>query len=178
MALRLSVAENNHQFEPRNAVNQYPCRNSRSTLLLCLLLIPRPYKPAVFALSTQGLDNRPSNFTRSSLTSSLDYEYWAANFVGWQWDQWLTSPARTMPIDGHSYLTKRGWAGKGSGLRAGSVARPIVASQKRDSKGLGKDRDDHFEFWDQYVIPLPHFPSRASPTRFIPSIDTEMLKLG
>lgn len=57
-----------------------------------------------------------------------------------------------MPIDGHGYLTERGWAGKGSGLRAGSVARPIVASQKRDSRGLGKDRDDHFEFWDQYVI--------------------------
>lgn len=56
-----------------------------------------------------------------------------------------------MPIDGHSYLTERGWAGKGSGLRAGSIARPIVASHKRDSSGLGKNRDDHFEFWDQYV---------------------------
>lgn len=119
--------------------------------------IPRPYKPAVFALSTQGLDNRQSNFSRSFLTSILDYEYWAANFERWWWDQWLTSPARTMPIDGHSYLTKRGWAGKGSGLRAGSVARPIVASQKRDSRGLGKDRDDHFEFWDQYVIPFSSF---------------------
>ena len=63
-----------------------------------------------------------------------------------------------MPIDGHNYLTKRGWAGKGNGLRAGSIARPIVASQKRDSKGLGKDRDDHFEFWDQYVITLSSFP--------------------
>lgn len=63
-----------------------------------------------------------------------------------------------MPIDGHNYLTKHGWAGKGNGLRAGSIARPIIASQKRDSKGLGKDRDDHFEFWDQYVTTLSSFP--------------------
>jgi hypothetical protein len=69
-----------------------------------------------------------------------------------------------MPIDGHNYLTKRGWAGKGSGLRAGAIVRPIVASQKRDLKGLGKDRDDHFEFWDQYVIDFSLF---ASPTRFV-----------
>jgi hypothetical protein len=76
-----------------------------------------------------------------------------------------------MPIDGHSYLTKRGWAGKGSGLRAGSIARPIVASQKRDSRGLGKDRDDHFEFWDQYVITFSsRLFHRVSPTRLSPSI--------
>jgi len=81
-----------------------------------------------------------------------------------------------MPIDGHSYLTKRGWAGKGNGLRDGSISRPIVASQKRDSRGLGKDRDDHFEFWDQYVITFSSPFHRVSPTRPIPSNDMKKLK--
>ena len=98
-----------------------------------------------------------------------DREDWASIFVR-RWEEGLTSPARTMPIDGHGYLTKRGWAGKGSGLRVGSIARPIVASQKRDSKGLGKDRDDHFEFWDQYVIIFSSF-SFAGMSRGVLSLD-------
>lgn len=53
-----------------------------------------------------------------------------------------------MPIDTHSYLTSRGWKGKGTALREGGLERPIVQAQKNNLKGLGKDRDDGFQFWD------------------------------
>ncbi|KAF8627369.1 hypothetical protein AX17_006184 [Amanita inopinata Kibby_2008] len=53
-----------------------------------------------------------------------------------------------MPLDGHSFLVAQGWAGKGSGLRDGSISRPLAIPQKRTLSGLGKDRDDAFPFWD------------------------------
>ncbi|KAH7870878.1 uncharacterized protein C8R40DRAFT_1072884 [Lentinula edodes] len=56
-----------------------------------------------------------------------------------------------MPLDGHSYLVAQGWSGKGNGLRKGAIAKPIAVSQKKTLAGLGKDRDEAFPFWDQYV---------------------------
>ena len=59
-----------------------------------------------------------------------------------------------MPLDGHSYLVAQGWSGKGSGLRHGSISRPLAIPQKKTLSGLGKDRDEAFPFWDQYVVHL------------------------
>ena len=56
-----------------------------------------------------------------------------------------------MPIDGHAYLVKQGWGGKGTGLRHGAIARPVTITQKKTLSGVGKDRDEAFPFWDQYV---------------------------
>ncbi|KAH6912626.1 hypothetical protein BKA70DRAFT_1264405 [Coprinopsis sp. MPI-PUGE-AT-0042] len=53
-----------------------------------------------------------------------------------------------MPLDGHSYLVSQGWGGKGTGLRDGSISRPIIIAQKKTLAGLGKDRDEAFPFWD------------------------------
>ena len=53
-----------------------------------------------------------------------------------------------MPLDAHSYLTSQGWSGKGSGLRDGSLVRPLAIPQKRTLAGVGKDRDEAFPFWD------------------------------
>ena len=57
-----------------------------------------------------------------------------------------------MPLDGHSYLIAQGWGGKGTGLRQGAISRPIAIPQKKTLSGLGKDRDEAFPFWDQYVV--------------------------
>ena len=54
-----------------------------------------------------------------------------------------------MTIDSHSYLVSRGWKGKGTALKEGGLSRPIVQAQKKDQKGLGKNRDESFQFWDQ-----------------------------
>jgi hypothetical protein len=54
-----------------------------------------------------------------------------------------------MPLDGHSYLVAQGWSGKGTGLRAGAISRPLAIPQKKTLSGLGKDRDEAFPFWDQ-----------------------------
>lgn len=56
-----------------------------------------------------------------------------------------------MPLDGHEYLTRQGWEGKGSGLRHGAISRPIIVAQKKNMSGIGKDRDEAFPFWDQCV---------------------------
>ncbi|KAK7681574.1 hypothetical protein QCA50_015307 [Cerrena zonata] len=53
-----------------------------------------------------------------------------------------------MPLDGHAYLVSQGWAGKGSGLRHGAIAKPIAVTQKKTLSGIGKDRDEAFPFWD------------------------------
>ena len=57
-----------------------------------------------------------------------------------------------MPLDGHSYLVAQGWGGKGTGLRQGAISRPLAIPQKKTLSGLGKDRDEAFPFWDQYVV--------------------------
>jgi hypothetical protein len=53
-----------------------------------------------------------------------------------------------MPLDGHEYLTKHGWRGKGTALRDGGISRPVIITQKKSLSGLGKDRDEAFPFWD------------------------------
>lgn len=60
----------------------------------------------------------------------------------------LQQNSKTTMLDGHDYLTKRGWAGKGTALRNGGISRPIAVSQKRTLSGLGKDRDEAFPFWE------------------------------
>jgi hypothetical protein len=57
-----------------------------------------------------------------------------------------------MPLDGQSYLIAQGWGGKGTGLRQGAISRPLAIPQKKNLSGLGKDRDEAFPFWDQYVV--------------------------
>lgn len=64
-----------------------------------------------------------------------------------------------MPLDGHSFLVAQGWSGKGTGLRQGAITRPITVSQKKTLSGIGKDRDEAFPFWDQYVVPIYQSPS-------------------
>ena len=54
-----------------------------------------------------------------------------------------------MPLDGHAFLVNQGWSGAGTGLRNGSISRPISIPQKRNLAGIGKDRDEAFPFWDQ-----------------------------
>ena len=51
-------------------------------------------------------------------------------------------------LDGHEYLAKRGWKGKGTALRSGGIAKPLTVTQKRTLSGLGKDRDEAFPFWE------------------------------
>lgn len=58
---------------------------------------------------------------------------------------------KLMPLDGHSFLVAQGWGGKGTGLRQGGISRPLAIPQKKTLAGLGKDRDEAFPFWDQYV---------------------------
>ena len=55
----------------------------------------------------------------------------------------------SMPLDGHAFLVNQGWSGAGTGLRSGSISRPISIPQKRTLSGIGKDRDEAFPFWDQ-----------------------------
>jgi len=55
----------------------------------------------------------------------------------------------SMPLDGHAFLVNQGWSGTGTGLRNGSISRPISVPQKRNLAGIGKDRDEAFPFWDQ-----------------------------
>ncbi|TFL01692.1 hypothetical protein BDV98DRAFT_655999 [Pterulicium gracile] len=53
-----------------------------------------------------------------------------------------------MPLDGHGHLVAQGWGGSGSGLRSGSISKPIIIAQKKNLAGVGKDRDEAFPFWD------------------------------
>ena len=53
-----------------------------------------------------------------------------------------------MPLDGHGHLVAQGWGGSGSGLRTGSISKPIIIAQKKNLAGVGKDRDEAFPFWD------------------------------
>ena len=64
---------------------------------------------------------------------------------------WLYYSLNDMPLDGHSYLVAQGWGGKGTGLREGAISRPLAIAQKKNLAGLGKDRDEAFPFWDQWV---------------------------
>lgn len=64
----------------------------------------------------------------------------------------LLSPGySTMPLDGHAHLVAQGWSGKGNGLRHGAITKPVTVVQKKTLAGIGKDRDEAFPFWDQYV---------------------------
>lgn len=56
---------------------------------------------------------------------------------------------------GHAYLTSYGWTGTGAGLRKGAIAKPLAIPPKKNLSGLGKDRDEAFPFWDQYVPSIP-----------------------
>lgn len=56
-----------------------------------------------------------------------------------------------MPLDGHAHLVAQGWSGKGNGLRHGAITKPVTVVQKKTLAGIGKDRDEAFPFWDQYV---------------------------
>ncbi|KAG9315794.1 hypothetical protein JVU11DRAFT_3443 [Chiua virens] len=56
---------------------------------------------------------------------------------------------------GHAYLTSYGWTGSGTGLRKGAIKKPLAIPPKKNLSGLGKDRDEAFPFWDQYVRPIP-----------------------
>ncbi|KAL1750735.1 hypothetical protein FB107DRAFT_294395 [Schizophyllum commune] len=53
-----------------------------------------------------------------------------------------------MVLDTHEYLSSQGWSGHGNGLRHGAISRPIIIAQKKNNKGLGKERDDGFQFWN------------------------------
>lgn len=55
-------------------------------------------------------------------------------------------------LDGKTHLVKQGWKGTGHPLKTGGRARPVVIAQKKTLGGIGKDRDESFAFWDQYVI--------------------------
>ena len=54
-------------------------------------------------------------------------------------------------LDVAGHLTSFGWKGHGTALRDGAITRPLLVSQKKSLSGLGKDRDEAFPFWDQYV---------------------------
>uniref|UniRef100_D8PX46 G-patch domain-containing protein n=1 Tax=Schizophyllum commune (strain H4-8 / FGSC 9210) TaxID=578458 RepID=D8PX46_SCHCM len=54
----------------------------------------------------------------------------------------------SMVLDTHEYLSSQGWSGHGNGLRHGAISRPIIIAQKKNNKGLGKERDDGFQFWN------------------------------
>lgn len=47
-----------------------------------------------------------------------------------------------------SYLTSQGWAGNGHGLRKGSLKKPVTVAHKTNLKGIGKDRDTGYAWWD------------------------------
>ena len=77
-----------------------------------------------------------------------------------------------MPLDGHAHLVSQGWSGKGTGLRQGAISKPITITQKKTLAGIGKDRDDAFPFWDQYVhicFPLRSASHIPALTQCLPS---------
>ncbi|KAF9242520.1 hypothetical protein BU15DRAFT_72638 [Melanogaster broomeanus] len=49
---------------------------------------------------------------------------------------------------GHAYLKSYGWSGTGTGLRNGSIDKPLAIPPKKNLAGVGKDRDEAFPFWD------------------------------
>jgi len=53
-----------------------------------------------------------------------------------------------MPFSPHTYLTAQGWDGPGNGLRKGSIKKPVTVAHKTNTKGLGKERDTSFNWWD------------------------------
>ncbi|KAK9479717.1 hypothetical protein V1514DRAFT_327216 [Lipomyces japonicus] len=47
-----------------------------------------------------------------------------------------------------TYLTSYGWK-PGTGLKKGSIAKPILVSHKKDKKGLGSKVHDHETWWER-----------------------------
>ncbi|CAD6981547.1 unnamed protein product, partial [Tilletia controversa] len=56
-----------------------------------------------------------------------------------------------MPLNTTTYLTGRGWEGKGSpldGANGRGLKKPIVIPHRKNLAGLGRDRDRADEWWD------------------------------
>lgn len=47
-----------------------------------------------------------------------------------------------------TFLTNQGWDGPGSGLRKGSIKKPVTVAHKTNLKGIGKERDTGYAWWD------------------------------
>jgi hypothetical protein len=47
-----------------------------------------------------------------------------------------------------TFLTNQGWEGPGSGLRKGSIKKPVTVAHKTNLKGIGKERDTGYAWWD------------------------------
>lgn len=47
-----------------------------------------------------------------------------------------------------TFLTNQGWEGPGSGLRKGSIKKPVTVPHKTNLKGIGKERDTGYAWWD------------------------------
>lgn len=48
----------------------------------------------------------------------------------------------------HAFLTSQGWAGTGAGLRKDSIKKPVTVAHKTNLKGIGKERDTGYAWWD------------------------------
>jgi nucleolar protein TMA23 len=47
-----------------------------------------------------------------------------------------------------TYLTSQGWDGPGTALKKGGLKKPITVAHKTNLKGIGKERDTGYAWWD------------------------------
>lgn len=47
-----------------------------------------------------------------------------------------------------SYLVGQGWAGPGTALKKGGLKKPVTVAHKTNLKGIGKERDTGYAWWD------------------------------
>ena len=47
-----------------------------------------------------------------------------------------------------TYLTSQGWSGPGTPLQKGGIKKPVTVVHKTNLKGIGKERDTGYAWWD------------------------------
>lgn len=53
-----------------------------------------------------------------------------------------------MAFSPSTYLTSQGWSGPGNGLQKGGIKKPVTVAHKTNLKGIGKERDTGYAWWD------------------------------
>jgi hypothetical protein len=76
-----------------------------------------------------------------------------------------------------TFLTNQGWAGPGSGLRKGSIKKPVTVAHKTNLKGIGKERDTGYAWWDD-VFSMVANKKKGSETVCLASSIAEVLDDG
>lgn len=59
-----------------------------------------------------------------------------------------TSTSTSSNFSPSSYLVKQGWSGPGTALKKGGLKKPVTVAHKTNLKGLGRERDTGYAWWD------------------------------